>query len=131
MNQPRLTIKVTTPENAAEDREIFMSFGLLNSLVRVLGDPSRTAAFDLDPDLAEQVILLTLIPRSATGKPIGKFEEFECPGLDPEEAFKLFDWVKGHVLDFFVRRLRGTIDQIVERKDDLGNLGSSMSGLGA
>lgn len=129
MKSDRITLKVITASGAVEEREIFMSYGLLNSLVRVLGDPSRTAALDLDPDLAEQVLLLVLIPRSPTGKPTVSFEEFELPGLDPEEAYKLFDWVKEAVLSFFVKRLRKTIDAIEEKKDDLASLGSSMNTL--
>lgn len=129
MKNDRITLKVTDSSGIVEEREIFLSFGLLNSLVRVLGDPSRTATLDLDPDLAELVLTVVLIPRSPTGKPTVSFDEFDLPGLDPEEAYKLFDWVKEHVLSFFVRRLKGTIDQIEEKKDDLANLGSSINTL--
>lgn len=129
MPQDKLSVTVTTSDGKNEDREALMSYAMLNSLVRVIGDPTRATTIDLDPDLAQMVLITVLIPRGPTGKPSVPFEEFDLPGLDVEEAYKVIDWVKEHVLDFFVRRLKGSLQSIKEREDDLKELGSTLSGL--
>lgn len=121
---PASRIKVTI---GSEDREIFMSFGLLNELARVVGDVNRTAAIDLDADLALEVMTLCLVPRDERGRP--QFKDFEIPAeLDPETAETILDWVKDHVLAFFIRRLKKTLNLIETNKPALTEIGSSLTG---
>jgi hypothetical protein len=107
------------------DREILMSYGLLNELTKLAGDPNKAATLDLDPDLAMQVLLTVLTPRTTSGKP----EDFDMPELTPDEAYKVFDWAKAHLLDFFMKRLQSSLGAIEGRKADLEKLGSLLSGL--
>lgn len=129
MSNDRLSITTINTEGQTESREVFCSYGLLNALVRVIGDPSRAASLELDPDLALEVLTLVLIPRSPTGKPLVPVDQFELPGLDVAEAYKIFDWVKGSVLNFFTARLGSTLTSITDRKIELAKLGSSLDGL--
>jgi hypothetical protein len=108
-----------------KDREILMSYGLLNELTKLVGDPNRAATLDLDPDLGMQVLVTVLAPRTTSGKT----EEFDMPELTPDEAYQVFDWVKAHVLDFFMKRLQSSLGAIEGRKEDLEKLGSLLSGL--
>lgn len=129
MSVDKLTVKTINEDGTIEDKDIFMSFALLNALVRVIGDPSRAATMDMDAELAQLVLTLVLVPRSPTGKPTVSFDDFDLPGLDPDEAFKVLDWVRENILNFFVSRLRTSLEVLEVRKDDLKSLGSLKAGL--
>jgi hypothetical protein len=80
---------------------------------------------DLEPELAMQVLVTVLAPRSQSGQ----CEDFVMPELTPDEAYQIFDWVKAHLLDFFMRRLQSSLGAIEGRRGDLEKLGSLLSGL--
>lgn len=129
MAEAKLSITTNDERGQKQHREVFMSYGLLNELIRVIGDPQRASTLELDADLAQFVLTIVLMPRTPTGKPAPEAENFELPGLEVEEAYRIFDWVKAHVLDFFVRRLRSSLQSIGERKELLAEIGSTLGGL--
>lgn len=101
----RHTIQLPGQEKGTE---VFMSFGLLNELTPLVGGPERIAEFDFDPVLREHTIRLCVAPRDDRQK---IDENYQLPpGLELDEAEKLLDWVKGHVLNFFIRRLTKNIE---------------------
>ena len=127
----RIDLSVTTDEGQIEPRDAFMSYGLLNDLVRVVGDPNKASVIELDPELADVVVRLVLIPRSKTGKKMIDLTVFDPPGLTVGEAMKLFDWTKAHLLDFFTSRLGASLQSISDRKEKLAEIGSKVDGLKA
>lgn len=125
MPDPKIMINLID----AEPREILCTFGLLNEFVRLAPDPNTAATIDLDPDRSLLILATALVPRSATGKPLVSISELEIPQLTPDEAFKLLDWVRGHLLSFFTNRLGASLQSINERKEDLEKIGSQLTGL--
>jgi hypothetical protein len=106
---------------------IFMSYGLLSTLSRIVGDVNRIGVIDIDPDMAAEVLDECLVPRTSTGKP-NRPASYEMPDLPIEEAGKIFTWVKEHLLNFFIRRLQSTADLMTQNKERLQSLGSFLGG---
>jgi hypothetical protein len=90
-----------------ETREVFMSFALLNELTPLVGGPERMAEFDFDAILREHTVLLCLGQRDERKKLV---EDQILPELDLDATEGLLDWVKEHVLSFFLRRLMKNIE---------------------
>ena len=108
-----------------EEIELFMSFGLLNEMIKLLGnDPSVIAQIDLDPALAEPLFTLLLAKRNT----VGKITEAPSWDISQEDADRLFDWIKAAILDFLVRRLSSTKTLFESRKTQLQGLGLSLNG---
>lgn len=84
--------------------EVKMKYGLLNELVRVVGDLDQVHLVNYDPVISEQMLLAMLVKRDAKGKPTEEISLAELD-LDTEEAMELLDWAGGHVADFFVKAL--------------------------
>lgn len=129
MSDDQLSITVTDDDGQTQTVEAFMSYGMLNDLVKVIGHPNKASALDLDPDLALMVLAIVLVPRSKSGKPQVKLTEFDPPGMSVEEAMKVFDWVKDHTLNFFAKRLEASLQSIKDRKADFKQIGSIVDGL--
>ena len=125
----RVTISTIAEDGQIAEQEILMSFGLLNDLTKVVGDANQASMIELNPDLADLVMRISLVPRSKTGRPLIKLVEFDPPGLTVAEAMKLFDWVKAHVLSFFVNRLESSLQSIADRKEAMLAIGSKVDGL--
>lgn len=110
-----------------EDRELFMSFGLLNELTTIVQDPSRIGAVSLDPALREQFITALVAKRKKSGKiqePVS-FDDLEVSIEDLETALT---WALDHVLSFFVRSFRN-IKRVTEKYgEEVSNLTSSLTG---
>lgn len=110
---------------SGEDVEIFMSFGLLNEMIKLLGsDPSVVAQLDLDPALAEPLFTLLLAKRNQ----VGKVTETPAWDISQEDADLLFDFIKEKILDFLVRRLSSTKTLFESRRTQLQGLGLSLNG---
>lgn len=114
-----------------EDREVFMSYGLLNELSKVIGEPTAVGALGLDPELTEQVLGLVLTPRSKSGKPTGPAPELLDVELTLEQVDDLLTWVASHLLDFFIRNLSRADRLGKERKTELERLGLLSTGSNA
>jgi hypothetical protein len=127
--EDKLEIQVLTSDSTSETRTVFMSYGLLNSLTGLIGDPDRAVMLETDPELCSTIVTAVFVPRTPSGKINVKLEDYDPPGLTTTEAEKLFDWVKGHVVDFFTRRLRSSLKLMEDRKDELKAIGSSLVGL--
>lgn len=89
-----------------EARDIFMSFGLLNELTGVVGDPLRCAQLYLDPDLRTVVVGACLHERDKRGKIIKEVKAITDVEVNIEEVELLLGWVADHMLSFFSRSLK-------------------------
>lgn len=117
------------PNAHLEHPSVFMSFGLLNDLVRIVGDVNRIAAIGLDPDLSEEVIFACLAPRDARGRITDG--SFEPPNLPMQDAEAIMDFVSEHLLDFFMRRLQKTLAAAEKNKGQMEQLASLLNGTGS
>lgn len=118
----KITVKIDD-----QDREIFMSFGLLNDLATLTGDPARVAAIPLIADLRMSVLNTVLAPRRKNGK---KEAEIDVTELDIsiEDAERLLTWASEHVMSFFVRALQKVEKVSAHHKEALAGLVSSLGG---
>ena len=110
-----------------EDREIFMSFGLLNELTTIVGDPGAVAAITMNPEMRNKVLASALAKR----KPSGKIEEkvdIDDVEITIKDVESLLDWVAGHVMSFFVRSLRKVAAVNEKYEAPLKDLVSSLGG---
>jgi hypothetical protein len=87
-------------------KDVLMSFGLLNDLTQLFGDPGRVAVLDFDPEMQDRALVLCLSERSARGRILKEYDLDNMPEFKPADAEAFFDWVKEHAVDFFIRRLK-------------------------
>lgn len=119
--EPRITIQ--TP---AGEREVFMSFGLLNELTALIGTPEQVPALSFNPGISSAAIELLLSTRNKRGK-IDDEQEVAAFELEIDEAERLLDWAGEHVLDFFVRRFAMHAKQLAAKAGPLAEVGSSLT----
>lgn len=125
-----MTDKITITFNG-EEREIFASFGLLNSLTKIVASPELVPLISLDPDVRTSVLIALLSDRTKTGKITKAIEDIEDIDVSIEDVEKLLEWASRIVLGFFMRSLRRAADLSQENKEAFEALKSSATGLAA
>ena len=108
-----------------EPREIFMSFGLLNEITALMGEPATAASVYFSPQLRERVLLAALHQRSKSGKiqePLASLDDVEIAASDMEG---LLAWEVDHAIGFFTR----SMDRVVLLKGRLDGLNQGASSL--
>jgi hypothetical protein len=113
------------------ERELFMSYGLLNTLAKMVGSPEVAPQITLDEYLRADVLKACLAERKPTGKVIKDIEDMDDLDVSVEDIEKILDWATENVLSFFVRSLAKMVKRVESNKDVLEGLKSSMDGLQA
>jgi hypothetical protein len=116
----RLTVTID-----GEDKEIFMSFGLLSELANITQSAEGVAEMDLNPNVAMLVIDTCLAPRNARGKITDK--DFTAPQMDADTAEKILKFAGEHTLGFFIKGLKRGIDRLESRRSELQAVGRSLN----
>lgn len=110
-----------------EDRELFMSFGLLNELTRIIGDPGRVPQVALEPDLRDEFLTALFAKRKKSGK-IEEAADIDDLDVSYEDVEKALTWAQEHVMSFFVRSFR-QIKAVTEKHEaEVTSLTSSLAG---
>lgn len=110
------------------DREIVMTFGLLNELSAIVQDPTRIGAMDLDPEIRAKVLDSIFAERTKSGRrkePAVDIEDLDIPYTEFEKAL---DWAKEHVMGFFMRRMESTAKVADQTKERMKKVESSLFG---
>lgn len=116
---PKLKDSITIRVDG-EDREIFMSYGLVNLLAGVAGDPDAAGRFVIDQDMREQVMRILLSERNKAGKLTGEpLENIEDVELSIADARRLLAWASEHTIDFF-------LDSVLDMKETIQKAGMKM-----
>lgn len=89
-----------------KDKELFMSFGLLNELSRLVGDPANVAIASVDPEMREKMLKALLSERDGTGKITKEWNPL-VSGFTMEQANQVLEWVAENLIGFFVTSLEG------------------------
>ncbi len=89
------------------EKQIKMTFGLLNILCRAVGDVDSAATVNFDPVLRHTFLVEMLSDRDAKGK-IKEAIDVDTLDLDVDAASDLIAWAGDHVLDFFLKGLEKT-----------------------
>lgn len=92
--RPTLTIKVN-----GDDREIFMSFALLNRITYLMGDSSQIPLILQDPELREVVLVEALAERDKNGKVLVK-KNMDEMDVTFDAIQDVLEFVSEHVADF-------------------------------
>lgn len=88
-----------------EDREFFMSFGLLRDLNRTFPNPQDPAQVFHDPVRFENALWLLLVPRTLTGKILQDEFDLDEVAVTPSDAITLVKWGMEHLMRFFLQKL--------------------------
>lgn len=102
--KPETTITVKL---GSSEREIFMSFGLLQTLAKMVGPVTNIEVIPLimiDPEKAEEFLVEVLAERTPSGKVTSKPELLDHE-ISPEDVDRVIEWMVGHLLHFFIQKL--------------------------
>jgi hypothetical protein len=121
---PKLTIT-----QDGKERELFMSYGLLNVLSIAVGSPELVPAMSLDDELRTEVLKAVLAERKVTGKVVQAIADLEEIEISIDDVEAVLDWAGEHLMGFFMRRLAKSAKHVENHKSLLEGLKSSMDGL--
>ncbi|TPJ51669.1 MULTISPECIES: hypothetical protein [unclassified Mesorhizobium] len=108
-----------------EPREIFMSFGLLNEITALMGEPATAASVYFAPKLREQVLLTALHDRAPSGKIKERLASLDDVEISASDMEGLLAWEVDHAIGFFTR----SMDRVVKLKGALDGLHQGASSL--
>ena len=120
--------KLTITVNGAP-KQVFLPFGLLNEITKLVGSVDNLGYIMIDPQLREAVISELLAPRDEDGV-ITKPVNLIVTTISSPDVNTLLEWVSEHVLDFFLTALESSTrvgEKMGERMKGL-NLTSSPVG---
>jgi hypothetical protein len=111
-----------------KDEEVFMSFALLNTLARHVGDPENIPMIELNADLREMILKEMLAVRTPSGK-ITEERGLDDVEISIEDFEKLLEFASEHITDFTIRALEkaGARSKAVQEKVTALKLTSSGS----
>ena len=122
----KLSDKIIVKVNG-EDREIFMSFGLLNELTKIVEDPARVTAISVDNDLRDMVLKSLLATRKVSGK-VENPCDLDDTEISVEDVERLLAWGAEHTLGFFLRSLQKVMELTKKNEKEMTALASFASG---
>lgn len=108
--------------------EVFMSFGLLNKLLRLVGNPDNIAHIGLNADLNDAVLLELLSERDSKGKVVKPLLDLEEVAVSMSDCQALLDFVQEHLWAFMVRKLEGTNNLKTQHGPAMARLTASLIG---
>lgn len=88
-----------------EDRELFMSRGLLLRLAALVGETTDLMQIYMDPTLNEMILTEVLKRRRPTGEQAAEFS-LDDVEISNGDCDKIVEWVGDHVTDFFIGRVQ-------------------------
>ena len=127
MEAPKVDDHITIKQDG-EDRELFMSFGLLDNLTRHVATPEEVATVPFSPDLREDILKDILAKRTKSGKVEGERPEIDDFDISIADHEKLLNWAMGHILGFYVRNLQMVSETSNTHEKAIQAVVSSMSG---
>ena len=95
----KFTIKID-----GKERDVKMTFGLLNALCRAVGDIDGATQMTMDQNLRDAVLVELLSERDKAGKITSNINLAEMD-VSIDDVVDLLDWAGNHVLDFFLKGL--------------------------
>ena len=114
---PHLTVKL-----GESDKQLFMSYGLLNRLTLIVGGPEGAPAIGGVPEVQEAVLLevFTERPKGEAPVPPKSLEEIE---ISLDDVANVLDWVGGHITDFFLQTVTKSMEKAKAQEGRLQKLG--------
>ena len=116
-----------TLTRAGAPYHIKMTFGLLNVLVRTIGDIEAVAEVSFDQELRDLVLLQVFSDRDEEGEIVGDVNLFTLD-VDADEVVELLAWVGAHVTDFLLKQMTNTKKLMDKHKDQMESLMPTSTG---
>ncbi len=82
--------------------ELFLSFGLLDTLVTMLGQTASLVTGAIDPNLRGEIVKTCLKKRGKTGVIEGEFT-LDDIDISSDDVLKIIKWASEHAIDFFIQ----------------------------
>lgn len=108
---PSKTITFTVDE---QEREVYLSYGLQDALLRLVRDVDQIGNLYVDPDIRNAVLEEVLAERTRTGKRIDPKRSFDDYQIDIEEVDKILAWVGDVVTHFFIKVLQNINSRLIQ-----------------
>ncbi len=120
VDQVNLSDKLTVNIDG-EDRELFMSFALLNRLTAITTDEQQVLNYAQEKHLQEQWALIATLSVDEKGRLVYPKDsnDLVIPLMTVTDAGKLIDWIAEHVLDFLFKRLETQIRKMEQNQPRL------------
>lgn len=90
-----------------ENRDIKMTFGMLNTLCQIVGDVDNIASLHVDAYVRSKILTELLSDRDSRGK-VRATADLESTDVSMDDVEALLTWAGDHVLDFFLKALERT-----------------------
>lgn len=90
-----------------EPFKIKLTYGLLNELVRSIGDIDAIADISFNVDLRDDILVQVFSERDEEGQIKKKPNLFNLD-VEPDDVVDLLDWVGSHVADFLLKQMTRT-----------------------
>lgn len=87
------------------DREIKMTYGLLQNLASRFKDLGQVENLSLDSNLQNDLINEVLSERDDNGQKKNPEKDYSLT-LSVTDGEALMEWISGHIIDFFISRLQ-------------------------
>jgi hypothetical protein len=91
------------------ERELFMSFGLLNEICRGVGDVQGAIAIPTNAELRDYALMVVLSERDPTNGEVITPCNLHLLDISTGEAENLLAWISEHVTDFFLRTMERVV----------------------
>jgi hypothetical protein len=107
MQIPEVSDRIQVVFLDGEERELFMSFGLLNVLSQLVGGIEQLPFIYSESSMREVILITCLNERDNSGR-IPELSEFNALGerLSVTQAEDILGWVEAHLAGFFIRSLK-------------------------
>lgn len=129
-------IKIPTPDSRikttvnGEQKEVFMSAGMIRQLAIVTSDLEDISSVYLDPSSQERCLVTLLVERDARGTPVEDVDKLTMMAfeMEPNDADVLAKWVGDHLLAFFIKGARNMNQSVKLQEEAFQNLAQSLTG---
>ena len=101
-DNPSVTFNISVN---GEDKEVFMSFALLNTITGYFRNAEELEQILLNSDVRASVITELLSERNETGRITQNFD-INTMKADQDQILDLLEWVSEHVETFFMKALQ-------------------------
>lgn len=119
-------------DEQAQERQFFMSAGLIRRLAGLVGNQDDMSRMYVDPVLQEVLLVEAIRPRTERGKEIDPatytLEDYE---MDQETADRVLEWIEGHIFNFFIKSALKVSKAASDKNSPLQKLTQSVTGLQA
>jgi hypothetical protein len=115
MTTDKLTVTID-----GQEHELFMSYGLLDRLTKIIGGSLDITTASLEPNTRNETLIACLTKKGRAG--VLDKVDIDNLDIDPEDVVRIVNWATEHVIGFFLKATERTKEMGERIKDKLGSL---------